>query len=148
MTDKSGKERSDLDIARRQESKAYNELEYRSQQAKEQKSQLDTLLQYREECMEGLSTAKETGLTPVHVHEYQLLMTHINSVVETIEYKVNASQDNYEKAKEVWQNKNEHFVKVKESIKQNVITDNKTMPEEEKKSSNDTAIIVKKYYGE
>ncbi len=143
--DKSLHEKSDLDIARRQESKAYNELEYRTQQAKEQKSQLGTLLEYRDECMEGLSNARETGLTPVHVREYQLLMKHINSVVEVIEHKVNASQDNLDKAQEVWQKKNEHFVKVKESIKKNSTADSQKMTQEHNKPSGVRAIVEDKY---
>ncbi len=140
--DRSTKDKSDIDIARRQESKAYNELEYRSQQAKEQKSQLDSLIEYRDECMDGLTNGRETGLMPVHVREYQLLMTHIDSVVETIEYKVNASQDNLEKAQETWQKKNEYFLKVKESLKENEKTSGKSS-----KPVKETAIIVKKYYG-
>ena len=134
-------DRSDLDIARRQESKAYNELEYRTQQAKEQQSQLDSILEYREECLEGLANARETGLTPVHVREYQLLMTHIDSVVETIEYKVNASQNNLNKAQEVWQKKNEHFVKVKDAVKNNT-----KAPVTPDTPHNDSAINTKKYY--
>ncbi len=67
--DRLSDDRSALDIARRQESKAYNELEYRTQQANEQKSQLDSLREYRQECMEGLTNARETGLTPVHVRK-------------------------------------------------------------------------------
>ena len=134
-------DRSDLDIARRQESKAYNELEYRTQQAKEQQSQLDSILEYREECLEGLANARETGLTPVHVREYQLLMTHIDSVVETIEYKVNASQNNLDKAQEVWQKKNEYFVQVKDAIKNNT-----KMPVSPDTPQDDSAINTKKYY--
>ena len=134
-------DRSDLDIARRQESKAYNELEYRTQQAKEQQSQLDSILEYREECLEGLANARETGLTPVHVREYQLLMTHIDSVVETIEYKVNASQNNLNKAQEVWQKKNEHFVKVKDAVKNNT-----KAPVTSDAPQDDSAINTKKYY--
>lgn len=139
---RSAKAKSNLDIARRQESKAYNDLEYRSQQANEQKSQLDSLLEYRDECMEGLSNAREAGLMPIHVREYQLLMTHIDSIVETVEYKVNASQENLDKAQEVWHKKNAHFIKVKESIKKNEETS-----DEIKKPEKETAIIVKKYYG-
>lgn len=146
--DRFGKDRSDLDIARRQESKAYNELEYRSQQAKEQKSQLDTLLQYRNECMEGLASAKETGLTPAHVREYQLLMKHINSVVEVIEYKVNASQDNLDKAQEVWHQKNEYFIKVKETVKKETPKLDDIIYDDDEKSSKESAIIVNKYYGD
>ena len=134
-------DRSDLDIARRQESKAYNELEYRTQQAKEQQSQLDSILEYREECLEGLANARETGLTPVHVREYQLLMTHINSVVETIEYKVSTSQNNQDKAQQVWQKKNEYFIKVKDAIKNNT-----EMPVSPDAPKDDSAVNTKNYY--
>lgn len=144
---KPSQEKSDLDIARRQESKAYNELEFRIQQAKEQKSQLGSLLEYRDECMEGLTNARETGLTPVHVREYQLLMKHINSVVEVIEHKVNASQDNLDKAQEIWHKKNEHFIKMKESIKKNSTTDAETGAEKVDDSHKEKAGVIKKYYG-
>ncbi len=143
-----GKDRSDLDIARRQESRAYNEMEYRLQQAKEQKSQLDSLLDYRSECMEGLSNAKETGLTAVHVREYQLLMKHINSVVEVIEHKVNASQDNLNKAQETWQQKNEYFTKVKEAAKKETPRLDDIIYDDDEEPEKESALIVKKYYGD
>lgn len=121
--------------ARRQESKAHNELDYRARQAMEQKSQLDSLLQYKDECIEGLKEAKETGLTPVHVRELKLLMVHINSIIETVAYKVDVSQDNYEEAKEVWQQKSEHFEKVKEIKKQKEEMEKEKRIEESNKAS-------------
>lgn len=145
--DESGKDRSDLDIARRQESKAYNELEYRTLQANEQKSQLDSLIDYRNECMDSLANARDTGLTPVHVREYQLLMKHINCVVEDIEYKVNASQDNLEKAKQVWQQKNKHFTKVKEEVRKTKEAEDQSMLEDNDKSSSRNGLTNKKHYG-
>lgn len=116
--------------ARRQESKAHNDLDYRSRQATEQQSQLDSLLQYKDECIEGLKAAKATGLTPVHIRELQLLMTHVNSIIETVAYKVDITQDNYEEAKEVWQEKSAHFEKVKELIKQKEEMEKEKMIEE------------------
>ena len=145
--DKFGKDRSDLDIARRQESKAYNELEFRSHQAKEQKSQLDALLEYKNECLEGLANARESGLTPAHVREYQLLMKHINSIVEVVEYKVNASQDNLDKAQEVWQQKNKHFEQVKEASKKETPRLDDIIYEDKEETPKKSAIIDKKYYG-
>lgn len=147
MMDKFGKDRSDLDIARRQESKAYNELEFRSQQAKQQKSQLDALLEYKNECLEGLANARENGLTPAHVREYQLLMKHINSIVEVTEYKVTASQDNLDKAQQVWQQKNEYFERVKETAKKDKPRLDDIIYDDEEESEQ-SAIIVKKYYGD
>lgn len=107
--------------ARRQENTAHNEMDYYERQAARQRMQLDGLFKYKDECVNGLKMAKENGLTPVHIREFQLLMTHINSSIETVAYKVDVSQDKYEEAKEVWQNKNEHFETIKESIKQKVI---------------------------
>ena len=132
--------KSDLERARREECKASNQLEYLERQAEEQKSQLDNWLQYRKECMEGLKTARESGLTPMYMRECQLLVKHVDTTVETIQYKVDASQENYEKSKEVWQKKNEHFKNLKEVIKQqktvnNELIDNENYPEEVNDSS-------------
>jgi flagellar export protein FliJ len=145
--DESTKDRTSLDIARRQESKAYNELECRTLQANEQKSQLDSLLDYRNECMESLANARDTGLTPVHVREYQLLMKHINSVVEDIEFKVNASQGNLDKAKETWHQKNEHFVKVKEEVRKSKEAEDESLHQDERNISGKNTDTSKKYYG-
>ncbi|VAW54134.1 hypothetical protein MNBD_GAMMA06-115 [hydrothermal vent metagenome] len=145
IKDKLAKNKNSLDIARRQESRAYNELEYRSQQAKEQKSQLESLLEHRKECMAGLANAHGAGLTPVHVREYQLLLSHINSVVEAIEYKVNSSQDNLDKAQDIWQQKNAHFLETKKSPKEN---ENEKQSEEINELANDAEISDKKYYAD
>ena len=111
------REKSDLYIARRLESKAHNELVYCEHQAEDQRIQLDNLLKYKDECVDGLKTARETGLTPLHIRELQLLVKHINSVVETILYKVQSSQENLEVAEEVWQKNSEHYKKVKEAMR-------------------------------
>ncbi len=145
--DKFGKERTDLDIARRQESKAYNEMAFRSQQAKEQKSQLEALLEYKNECLDGLANARESGLTPAHVREYQLLMKHISSIVEVVEYKVNTSQDNLDKAQQTWQQKNEYFEKVKEASKKETPRLDDIIYEDEEETAKKPDGIEKKYYG-
>ncbi len=145
--DKFGKERTDLDIARRQESKAYNEMAFRSQQAKEQKSQLEALLEYKNECLDGLANARESGLTPAHVREYQLLMKHISSIVEVVEYKVNTSQDNLDKAQQTWQQKNEYFEKVKEASKKDTPRLDDIIYEDEEETAKKPDAIEKKYYG-
>ena len=104
--------------ARRHKSKAHNDLNYHEHQAKRQQLELDGLLRYKDECIAGLATAKEKGLPPMHMRELELLMTHIDSAIETLAYKVDSSQVGYEKAKEVWQEKNKAFEVMKELIKQ------------------------------
>ena len=125
----------DFEQARRQESKAHNELDLRARQAMEQKSQLDSLLQHKDECIEGLKIAKENGLPPMHIRELNLLMAHVNSTIETVAYKVDVSQDNYEEAKEVWTQKNECFVKAKELMKQKEEMEKEKRLEEANKDS-------------
>ncbi|HEB55752.1 MAG TPA: hypothetical protein ENI98_05495 [Gammaproteobacteria bacterium] len=112
-------DKNDLDRARREETRAFNELEYRSQQAKEQRQQLDALLKYRKECLDGLANARDTGLTPVHVREYQLLMAHINSAVELTEIKVSACESNLEEAREQWEKKNIEYEKIRDAVIRN-----------------------------
>lgn len=103
--------------ARRQENKAHNDLDHCERQAKRQKSQLDDLFKHKDECVSGLKTAKETGMTPVHIRELQLLMAHVNSVIETISFKVDATQAEYEKAKGNWEKKSDELKVIKEEIK-------------------------------
>ncbi len=125
----------DFEQARRQESKAHNELDIRARQAMEQKTQLDALLQHKDECIAGLKIAKENGLAPMHIRELKLLMAHVNSSIETVAYKVDISQDNYEEAKDVWQEKSEHFEKEKVIKKLKDEKDKEKRVEESNKAS-------------
>lgn len=97
----------DLSRARREERKAESDMSLKQSQADEQKEQLETLLDYRDECVEGLRTAKQSGLTIVQIREYQLLMQHLSVVVEEQQGKVDISQVNYDESKAVWQGKHD-----------------------------------------
>ncbi len=108
---------SDFERARRMENKAHNDLDYCERLAQRQKSQLDGLYKHKDECVNGLKEAKGTGMTPVHIREFQLLMAHVNSVIETISFKVDATQAEYEKAKETWEEKSAEFKVIKEEAK-------------------------------
>ncbi len=109
--------------ARRKANAAHNDLDYYESRAMQQKSQLDGLFKYKDKCVNGLIVAKESGLTPLYMREFSLLMQHINSSIENIAYKVDISQEKYEKAKDVWQKKKEHFEVVKEAVKKNTIVE-------------------------
>ena len=144
------KEKSDLHIARCQESKAHNDLGYCIKQAEDQEYQLAELLKHREECVEGLKMAKKTGMTPLHIHELQILVKHIDAVVELLSYKVDASQKNLEIAEDVWQEKNEYFETVKEAKNEANKTPVEDIPEEDNDDSTDgwrNKAKSKSYYG-
>lgn len=121
------KKKSDFDIARQQESKAHNELAYCESQADNQKKQLSETLTYRDECEEALGDAIQMGLTPLHIRELQLLVEHIDTVVETMSYKVDISQDQVSQAKDNWRQQN------------NILKQVKTSTERKKASSNTAA---------
>ena len=132
--------RTHLEQARREDVKAFNELDYCEQRANEQIEQLDTLLSYRDECRNELKTAMESGLTGMYMREYKLLIQHITLSVETKQYKVDVSQVNYEKSKEVWQKKHERFEKLKQVMKQQETVEkepvaNKNAPEKTDRSN-------------
>jgi len=108
----------DFSQVRREESKAHNELSYYEGVAKGQKTQMAALLQHKDECVKGIARAKKTGLPPVHVREFELLMAHIDLTLETLLYKVDKSKVDYEKAKEIWLQKCKVLADVKEEMKQ------------------------------
>lgn len=110
------KTRSLLEKAQREERKASDEMFNKEQQANEQKTQLDTIIEYRDECLEGLKTAKEARLSVVQVRECQLLVQYLDSVVETRQFKADASQEKYDESRKDWEKKNEHYKKIKETL--------------------------------
>ena len=110
--------RSLVDKAHREEIKASNEMHSDEHKAMRQKEQLDTCLNYRNECLNGLKTAQTSGLSVAQIRECKLLVEYLDSVVETKQYQADISAENYEESKIVWQKKHEHFINLKESLQQ------------------------------
>ncbi len=110
--------RSLVSQAKREETRARNDMYSCEQLAKRQQSQLDECLNYKEESVTGLMSAKESGLTPMQVRECKLLLKYLDSVLETRQYKADISQENYESARHVWQEKHSHLKKLKLEMQQ------------------------------
>ncbi|MFV9614528.1 MAG: flagellar export protein FliJ [Gammaproteobacteria bacterium] len=103
--------------AKREECRASNDMYSHENQANHEQSQLETCLTYKEECLNGLKTAKDSGLSVVQIRECQLLVQYIDSVVETRQYKADISQENYQQAKAVWQKKQGSLESLKQALK-------------------------------
>ncbi len=73
-------------------------------------------LTYKEECLNGLKTAKDSGLSVVQIRECQLLVQYLDSVVETRQYKADISQENYENAEAEWQEKQGSLENLKQEL--------------------------------
>ena len=99
--------RSRVALAKREERRASNDMSNHKHRANHEQSQLETCLTYKEECLNGLKSAKDSGLSVVQIRECQLLVKYLDSVVETRQYKADISQENYEKAEAVWQEKHD-----------------------------------------
>ncbi len=108
--------RKRMERAVREARNAENELGFRETQMEQQKKHLETLLDYRDECVSGLKSAKESGLTIVQMREYQLLLQHLSSVVEEQQYKVDLSQKNYEQVKAVYQEKSQQLEDIRHTM--------------------------------
>ena len=78
---------------------AEDELAYRKKLFEEQQKKMTTLLDYRDECMTGLTSAKSSGLSIVQIREYQLLLRHLGSVLDDQSYKIDLCNRNYEQAR-------------------------------------------------
>lgn len=105
-----------LDKARQEEIKACNEMYSYKQKIKQQKHQLDSCLQCRQECQDNMKSAKSSGLTILQVRECQLLVQHLNTVVETHLYKIKLCENNYDKSKLSSQEKSEDYLDLKEKF--------------------------------
>ena len=103
--------------AKREECRASNDMYSHENQANHEQSQLETCLTYKEECLNGLRTAKDSGLSVVQIRECQLLVQYIYSVVETRQYKADISQENYQQARVVWQKKQDSLGSLKQALK-------------------------------
>ena len=102
---------------KREECRASNDMYIHENQANHEQSQLETCLTYKEECLNGLKTAKDSGLSVVQIRECQLLVQYVDSVVETRQYKADISQENYQEAKAVWQKKKASLESLKQALK-------------------------------
>lgn len=102
--------------AQREERIASDEMSNNEYKATDLQAQLETILQYREECHNGLKTAKESRLSVVQIRECQLLIQYLDTVVETRQYKADISQEKYEDSKITWKKKREHLDNIKEKL--------------------------------
>jgi flagellar biosynthesis chaperone FliJ len=128
--------RSLVNQAKREERKASNDLYNYQHRAKHEQSQLDTCLSYRAECLNGLKTAKESGLSVVQIRECQLLVKYLDSVVETRQYKADISQEDYAKAEAVWQEKQDSLKNIKQVLQKLETENNDQQMESERMVQN------------
>ena len=103
--------------AHQEEIKAGNEMNSDELKVTVQREQLDTCLDYRDECLSGLKSAKTSGLSIVQLRECQLLVKHLDTVAEDLQYKADLCEEKHEKTKKIWEKKRDHFNKLTEQLK-------------------------------
>ncbi|PCI06818.1 MAG: hypothetical protein COB77_05935 [Gammaproteobacteria bacterium] len=132
--------------AHREETKAYNEMYSDEQKANKQREQLETCLDYREECLSGLKSAKSSGLSIVQIRECQLLVKYLDTVVETRQYQSDICDENYDKSKKIWNRRNEHYEKLKDEMKNlDTVKDADVMVDDSQETDNSKPSSVKTY---
>ncbi len=110
-----------IEKSHREVIRANDEMYYNEQKAKVQREQLETCLDYRDECLNGLKTAKNSGLSVVQVRECQLLVQYLDTVVETRQYKADICEERFEKSKRVWKKKQQHHSDLSETLNKQLI---------------------------
>ncbi len=110
--------RSLVNQAKRIERRSSNDMYSFEQLAKRQQSQLECCLNYKEESLNGLQSAKDSGLSLMQIRECRLLVEYLDSVLETRQYKADISQENYENAKILWQENHEYLQSLKKKLQQ------------------------------
>ena len=110
--------KADFDKAKRAEQRAQAELVRSEQLTESQKSQLDTLLKHREECLEGLRDAKSSGLNIIQIREYQLLLKHLEGVLHEQQEKIDICQVREEESRDDWVQKSERLERLQLMMQQ------------------------------
>ena len=80
---------------KKQERMAQADVEYSELRLGDQRKQLDGLLNYRDECARGFRSASN-GLTIAQQREYELLLQHLDKVVQAQQQRLQSSQHDYE----------------------------------------------------
>ena len=137
--------RSLVKQAKREEHRASNDMFNHEHHANHAQSQLETCLNYKEECLNGLQTAKDSGLSIVQIRECRLLVQYLDSVVETREDKVDISLENYENARLVWQKKQDYLKRLKQALQQ-LEEENNDQDREQDQMINDNRLTHSKTY--
>jgi flagellar export protein FliJ len=105
-----------LERARREEKRSFSDLVRCEHQVENQRGQLEHQLAHRDQCVSGLASARESGLSIVQMREYQLLLQHINKVVHEQQEKVHASEAQYEAAREAWEQRQQQTVALNDEL--------------------------------
>ncbi len=129
-----------LEKALREARNAENERHFRDQQMAQQQRHLDSLMNHRQECVNGLKSAKKSGLSIVQTREYQLLMQHLRDVVEEQQYKVEVSQLNFEQADKVWREKQQNLEQLQQAMQNLIESKQESLIEDGKVVSDATQI--------
>jgi flagellar biosynthesis chaperone FliJ len=83
-----------LATGRKQERIAEDDASYSEQRLEAQRKHLDDLLRYKEECTSGLRSAGN-GFSVAQMRDYELLLQHLDVVVEAQQQRLQASQREY-----------------------------------------------------
>ncbi len=79
----------------KQERMVQNDVVYSEQRMSDQRKQLDELLNYRNECASGLRSAGN-GLSVAQLRDYELLVRHLDNVVQVQQQRLTARQHEFE----------------------------------------------------
>ena len=118
MTDETNKIRDDFKKMRLEERKVSNYMLYCEHQAIDQKTELDKVLKYKDECLSGLEECGDSWLSVSQQREYKLLLQHLESEIDVKQFKVIASRENYQEAKKTWLGVSEKLKILDDVVKQ------------------------------
>ena len=124
-------------VARSRERAAASRLGKDLRIAEEQQSQLDQLLAYRDQYMQGYQSAGKAGLTAAELREYQLFISRINDAIVQQRQQVIASRKSCERSSSSWQDSRMNSRKIDKVVEKRRVVEVRESNNRERREQDD-----------
>jgi flagellar FliJ protein len=110
-------------VAQSRERDAARRMGKDMQQVEQQQQQLDQLIAYRDQYMEGYQAAGQAGFTVAQMREYQLFISRLNDAIAQQRQQVIACRRTSEKSSTSWRDSRSHSKKIDKVVEQRLYTE-------------------------
>jgi flagellar protein FliJ len=87
-------------------------------QVEQQQQQLDKLIEYRDQYIQGYQTAGKVGFPATQMREYQLFISRLNDAITQQRQQVIACRNISEKSSSSWRDSHSHTKKIDKIVEQ------------------------------
>ncbi len=130
-------------VARQQERNAARQLGNTRQQVESQQKQLDQLIAYRQQYVQGFNLAAKDGFSALQMQDYKLFLSRLDSAIMQQQQLVAASLDNCEQSQVEWQNRHNHSKLINKLVNNRRQHENRQQDNREQREQDDRPQVLR-----